>query len=103
MRWGAVCGVGGGIFAKTAKTPPLQSGVGGDAIASQMPPIVATMRMPCRYVFYHDAARRVATVFEKWNCVIEIYLRARRENPPPKKIDPMRKSSAAVSFWNTAV
>ena len=53
--------------------------------------------------YKNDAARRVATVFEKWNCVIETYLRARRENPPPKKIDPMRVSSAAVSFWNTAV
>ena len=43
--------VGGEIFAKTAKTPPLQSGVGGDAIAIriaiQMPPIVASMRIPC--------------------------------------------------------
>jgi len=37
----------------------------------------------------NDAARRIATVFEKWNCVIEIYLRARRENPP-KKIEPIR-------------
>ncbi len=26
--------MGGEIFAKTAKTPPLQSGVGGDAIAA---------------------------------------------------------------------
>jgi len=23
---------------------------------------------------YHDAARRVATVFEKWDCLIESYL-----------------------------
>ena len=83
--------VGGGIFAKTAKTPPLQSGVCGDAIAIQMPPIAP----PCAYHathglygFYNDAARRVATVFEKWNFLIETDLRARRENPP--KIDPLR-------------
>ena len=28
--------------------------------------------------FYNDAARRVATFFEKWNCKIETCLRARR-------------------------
>ena len=31
-RVGAVCGVGGGIFAKTAKTPPLQSALRGMAL-----------------------------------------------------------------------
>ena len=30
------------------------------------------------YVFYNDAARRVATVFEKWNCVIKPSLPVRR-------------------------
>ena len=44
-------GMGGGIFAKTAKTPPLQSGVCGDFIAlrfaTQMSPIAAAMRVPC--------------------------------------------------------
>ena len=49
------------------------------------------MRIPCAphaahlwgpYGFYHDAARRVATVFEKWNFLIETDLRARSENPP---------------------
>ena len=63
-------------------------GVCGDAIASQMPPIVATMRMPCRYVFYHDAARRVATVFEKWNFLIETYLR--KKGKSPQKIESIR-------------
>jgi len=29
--------------------------------------------------FYNDAARRIATVFEKWNCLIESYLTARRK------------------------
>ena len=37
----------------------------------------------------NDAARCVATFFEKWNCLIETYLRARRENLP-RKIDPLR-------------
>gem|GEM_PF-5962825 len=36
-----------------------------------------------------DAARRVATVFGKWGCLIETDLRARREKPP-KKIEPIR-------------
>ena len=34
--------------------------------------------------FYHDAARRVATVFEKWNFLIETYLPPSRENPPKR-------------------
>ena len=37
------------------------------------------------YGFPNDAARRVATIFERWNCLIETYLPVRRENPPPKK------------------
>ena len=72
--------MGGGIFAKTAKTPPLQSGVCGDfialRIATQMSPMAAAMRVPCHparlppmgpYGFYNaavpnrDAARHVAT------------------------------------------
>ena len=78
MRWGAV---GGGIFAKTAKTPPLQSAFAGMALRSKCRPL------PPPYVyhathgdpgFYHDAARRVATFFEKWNCLIETYLPVRR-------------------------
>ena len=35
-------------------------------------------------ILYHDAAHRVATVFEKWNFLIENDLRARRENPPKR-------------------
>ena len=38
--------VGGEIFAKTAKTPPLQSGVCGDIIAIRVPPIASP---PCAY------------------------------------------------------
>ena len=73
------CGgqVGGGIFAKTAKTPPLQSGVCGDFIAIRIAPKGRPLPPPCAYHaiphashlwrpygFYNDAARRVATVFE---------------------------------------
>ena len=39
--------MGGGIFAKTAKTPPLQSGVCGDTIAIRiaiLEPSIATRR-----------------------------------------------------------
>ena len=69
--------VGGGIFAKTAKTPPLQSGVCGDFIALRIAPKGRPLMPPCAYHatprafhlwnpygFYNDAARRVATVFE---------------------------------------
>ena len=35
-----------------------------------------------RQAYKNDAARRVATVFEKWNCVIESFLTARRGRPP---------------------
>ena len=54
------------------------------------------MRIPCTthasrlwgpYNLYHDAACRVATVFEKFNPLIENSLRVRRENPPP--IEPL--------------
>ena len=38
------------------------------------------------YSFYNDAARRVATFFEKWNCLIERGLPDGKEDP--KKIDP---------------
>ena len=61
--------MGGGIFAKTAKTPPLQS-----AIAIRITPKGRPLPPPCAYHatphppmspwFYNDAARRVATVFE---------------------------------------
>ena len=66
--------MGGGIFAKTAKTPPLQSGVCGDGIAIRIAPKGRPLPPPCAYHatphppmnpwFYNDAARRVATVFE---------------------------------------
>ena len=79
-------GTGGEIFAKTAKTPPLQSGVGGDIIAIQIRPLPSSMETR---KLYNDAARRVATLFEKWDCMIETDLRASRENSP-KKIDPIR-------------
>ena len=54
------CGgqMGGGIFAKTAKTPPLQSGVCGDFIAlhiaTQMSPMAAAMRVPCHPASPHE-------------------------------------------------
>ena len=67
-------GMGGGIFAKTAKTPPLQSGVCGDGIAIRIAPKGRPWPPPCAYHatphppmspwFYNDAARRIATVFE---------------------------------------
>ena len=54
-------GTGGEIFAKTAKTPPLQSGVGGDIIAIQIRPLPSSMETR---KLYNDAARRVATSSE---------------------------------------
>ena len=38
---------GGEIFAKTAKTPPLQSGVARMPLRSKCRPIAAAMRIPC--------------------------------------------------------
>ena len=60
--------MGGGIFAKTAKTPPLQSGVCGDFIAIRIAPKGRPLMPPCAhhaaphppmspYGFYNDAAR----------------------------------------------
>ena len=86
---------GGGIFAKTAKTPPLQSGVCGEGIALRIAPKGRPLMPPCAYHatprafhlwnpygFYNDAARRVATFFENLNCLIETFLPARRGRPP---------------------
>ena len=59
-------GMGGGIFAKTAKTPPLQSGVCGDFIAIRIAPKGRPLPPPCAYHaiphapmspwFYNDVA-----------------------------------------------
>ena len=87
--------VGGGIFAKTAKTPPLQSAFAGISLR------VALRFWSAKRNIHHDAARRVATFFEKWDCLIETYLRIRRGNPP-KRLNSYRPF-AAVSLWNTAV
>ena len=66
--------MGGEIFAKTAKTPPLQSDVCGDGIAIRIAPKGRPLVSPCAYHahpaclpsmgpygLYNDAARRVAT------------------------------------------
>ena len=99
---------GGEIFAKTAKTPPLQSGVARMPLRSKCRPIAAfTMPIPSAPLtasheprgFYNDAARRVATVFERLNCVIETSLPVR--NASYKRLIPSR-SFAAVPFGNTA-
>ena len=105
---------GGGIFAKTAKTPPLQSALRGWHCVSYCAPNIAhfslvAMRIPCTphaahlwgiYGFHNDAARRVATVFENLNCVIETSLPVR--NASYKRLTPY-ELFAAVSFWNTVV
>ena len=94
-------GMGGGIFALRRPRPYSRHGRGFRCDAS--PPTII-----CDHVGINgngewednDAAHRVATVFEKWNCLIETDLRARRENPP-QKLNPYGHF-AAVSFWNTA-
>ena len=60
--------VGGGIFAKTAKTPPLQSGICGDGIAGDYR--IDHHLRPYGHQWEgvkvdHDAARRVATSSEE--------------------------------------
>ena len=150
-----MCGVGGGIFAKTAKTPPLQSALRGwhcaqiSPISPPSPCAYHAPRMPPTYgdlrfftttrhgkgghsglggqlsarpystsptksamanlaidrngmPFYHDAARRVATFFEKWNFLIETYLHERRGKNPDKRL-PSTGLSPRFPFWNTAV
>ena len=52
--------------------------------------------------FYHDAARRVATFFEKWNFLIETYLHERRGKNPDKRL-PSTGLSPRFPFWNTVV
>ena len=47
---------------RVAKTPPLQSGVGGDIIAIQIRPLPSSMETR---KLYNDAARRVATSSEE--------------------------------------
>ena len=70
-------GTGGEIFAKTAKTPPLQAGVGGDIIAIQIRPLPSSMETR---KLYNDAARRVATSsVERENRFKPPY--SKRENP----------------------
>jgi len=68
VAWYTYIAVGGGIFAKTAKTPPLQSGVCGDIVAGDCR--TDHHLRPCGHLreggkANHDAARRVATSFEK--------------------------------------
>ena len=48
------------------------------------------------YSFNHDAARRVATVFEKWGCLIRTHL-----PEEPLKIDPLRafRRGSPFGMW----
>ena len=80
--------MGGGIFAKTAKTPPLQSGVCGDfialRIATQMSPMAAAMRVPCHHACPHEpvfftTTRHAASLRSSNNCkcLIETFFIAR--------------------------
>ena len=55
-------GMGGGIFAKTAKTPPLQSGVCGDGIAIRIAPKGRPLVPPCAY-HAHTASPHEPVVF----------------------------------------
>ena len=55
-------GTGGEIFAKTAKTPPLQSGVGGDIIAIQIRPLPRPWR-PANFI----TTRHAASLRTPWN------------------------------------
>ena len=54
------------------------------------------VRIATRHYNNHDAAHRVATLFEKWDCLIEAYLLARGENPP-KRLN-LYRPFAAVSL-----
>ena len=59
-RWlGRALGVGGQLSARPYSTAPTKRAMANLAIDRNGMP------------FYHDAARRVATFFEKWNCLLE--------------------------------
>ena len=78
-----------GNFRPAPTAPPLPR-------ISYQTPLMARNVMP----FYHDAARRVATVFEKWNCLVERAVPTK--GPPHKRLTPYG-SFAAVPLMNTAV
>ena len=75
---------GGGIFAVRRPRPysrafagmALRSKCGHCRLHAHTMPHVETL------ILYNDAARRVATVFEKWNCKIKTVLPSRKGNPP---------------------
>ena len=55
------------------------------------------LRQSPRQIPYHDAARRVATVFEKLHCLIRT-----KEGPPYKGLNPYG-SLPRFPLWNGAV
>ena len=61
--------VGGQLSARPYSTAPTESAIANRA---------NWWKWDSQPHLYHDAARRVATVFEKWNCMTEKYLPARR-------------------------
>ena len=76
---------GGEIFARTAKTPHPTVGLlrGGHCdvprAGCHLRPVGVACIIEPRKPLINDAARRVATLFEKWNCVIKTCLLARRK------------------------
>ena len=86
--------MGGGIFAKTAKTPPLQSGVCGDGIAIRIAPKGRPLPPPsCAYHASPHAAPHEPVVFtttrhaaslrssNNCKCLIETFFIARGKSP----------------------
>ena len=66
--------VGGGIFALRRPRPYSRA-------LARISLRVALRFWNAKRNIHHDAARRVATVFEKWNCLIESCLPVERERP----------------------
>ena len=87
---GGHSGVGGQLSARPYSTAPTKRAMANLAIDRNGMP------------FYHDAARRVATFFEKWNCLIETYLHERRGKNPDKRL-PSTGLSPRFPFWNAVV
>ena len=106
------CEGGGRGNLRAAKTPPLQSAFAGMPLrvalrsrcrhfrrlhartifaTRRFPRPPPSPRIPCQdpnKPHINDAARRVATVFEKWDCLIESYLLERRESHLIKGLNP---------------
>ena len=91
-----------GAACVASPSPPYRLWGGGFATRRfpRPPPIIRANHTRILYGFHNDAARRVATVFETCNFLIETDLCARRENLP-RRIEPLRafRRGSPFGIW----